>query len=89
MLCSVAMERAINARPIEQDTAMTIASDNPDSDGPWYLWKSSIVMISMTIIVSFSVAVDYLDQDMTPKSDLRIVENGTIVSGGSVESRMR
>ena len=68
---------------------MTIAHDNPDSDGPWYLWKSSIVMISMTIIVSISIAIDFLDQDMTPQSSFRIVENGTIMSGGSAESRLR
>ncbi len=68
---------------------MTISNDNPDSDGPWYLWKSSIIMISVTIIAIASIAYDVLSQDAAPATGFRIIENGTIMSGDPVDSNLR
>ena len=81
------MERAINARPVEQDIGMSIANDTPESDLPWYRMKSSIVMITVTLIAFASVVFDYIGQDNAPAVGFRLVDNGTISNSATTYQR--
>ncbi len=81
------MEFAINARPAEQDMSMSIANDTPESDLPWYRMKSSIMMITVTLIALASVVFDYTGRDNTPAAGFRLVENGTISNSATTYQR--
>ena len=53
---------------------------NDDHDVPWYQLKSSIVMITVTILAVIGVVLDPSAQEMTRASGFRIVESGAITA---------
>ena len=64
---------------------MSIAHERPEGEVPWYLLKSSILMISVTVLAILAIAFDYTTRDPVPAGGYRIVDNGTIVNGGGPE----
>jgi hypothetical protein len=83
------MEPTINAGPPEQDMDMQTTESRPLGDVPWYQLRSSIVMITLTIVAFSGLVLDYAANDQTPVQGYRIVENGTIVGGARGDSFLR
>ncbi len=84
-----AMEHAINAGPPEQDNSMQTTDHSCDGDLPWYQLRSSIMMITLTVVAVGGLALDYVAQDQAPVPAYRIVDNGTIVGGTRGDSFLR
>lgn len=60
---------------------MSIIDQRPAANVPWYRLKSSIVMITVSILAVLGILFDPAAQDIAPASGYRIVENGTITNG--------
>ena len=60
---------------------MSITDHRPAGDIPWYRLKSSIVMITVTILAVLALLLDPASDDILPASSYRIVDNGTIMNG--------
>lgn len=89
VVCDEGMEPAINVGPPEQDMNMQATDKRPARDVPWYQLRSSITMITLTIVAVGGLALDYVANDQTPVPGYRIVENGTIVGGARDDSFLR
>lgn len=60
---------------------MTITNDHPESHVPWYMLRSSIMMIVATIITITGVAYDHVATDVAPPTGILLAENGKILNG--------
>ena len=58
---------------------MASTDDRTGTDVPWYRMRSSIVMITVSILAVMAILLDPLARDITPAATYRIVENGVIV----------
>lgn len=68
---------------------MSITHDRPEGEAPWYLLKSSILMITVTILAIVGLAFDVVSRPDAPASGYRIIENGVISGGDRSETERR
>ncbi|MFZ3584869.1 hypothetical protein ACOI1H_22350 [Loktanella sp. DJP18] len=61
---------------------MSITHDRPEGDVPWYLLRSSILMITMTILAIAGIALDHVTQADAPATGYRTFENRAVTQGG-------
>lgn len=61
---------------------MSITHDRPEGDVPWYLLRSSILMITMTILATVGIALDHVTQADAPAPAYRTFENRAVTPGG-------
>ena len=66
---------------------MSITDHRPAGEVPWYRLKSSIVMITVTVLAVLGLLLDPASDDIVPAASYRIVDNGTIMNGSAPQTR--
>ena len=59
---------------------MTITNDHAGDSSPWYLMKSSIVMIAATTVAVIIIGFEYLTADVSAPAVFQLNEDGRIVN---------
>lgn len=62
---------------------MSTTDHAPTRDVPWYRLKSSVVMMTVTVLAVLGLLLDPASDDIVPASSYRIVDNGTIMNNAA------
>ncbi|SEN83544.1 hypothetical protein SAMN04488003_14210 [Loktanella fryxellensis] len=65
------------------DTSPMTDADGTDTR-PWYMMRSSILMICVTVVGLIGIAADQFGGDSAPTGNFRVMENGIIIHSRTI-----